>query len=185
LSEPSETAVKTLFTESGNVCFFYDLSTGKGCEEKLTIPTWKRVNAEIAHIKGELPKSGRYDEAQPDTERQGYYNLMLLCPKHHKIIDWLRPDDYPVEVLTAMKDRHANCFDTSECWPPSDAELVAFARQAIEDAVRSAAAQALEVPMSTEIPGETAQIAVDAPAGGVVRGLRAAVRSAQPPHRNR
>jgi hypothetical protein len=94
------TAVKTLFTYSRNICFF------TGCEEQLTDPKWKMVNAEVAHINGENPGSARYDPDQLDSDRQGFDNLMLLCPKHHKLVDKLRPDDYPVELLQRMKKRH-------------------------------------------------------------------------------
>ncbi|MGD0944637.1 MAG: hypothetical protein ABR972_10240 [Acidimicrobiales bacterium] len=38
MSEPSLTAVKTLFAYSRNICFF------AGCEEQLTDPKWKMVN---------------------------------------------------------------------------------------------------------------------------------------------
>jgi hypothetical protein len=97
---PSVTAVKTLFAASRNLCFF------ASCEERLTDPTWKQVNGEVAHIKGEHFGSARYDPAQTERERQEYSNLMLLCPQHHKLVDRLRPDDFPPEVLLDMKERH-------------------------------------------------------------------------------
>jgi hypothetical protein len=89
VSDPSETAVKTLFAHSRNTCFF------ARCEENLTKPGWKQVAGEVAHIKGEHDGSARYDIDQPDAERQGYDNLMLLCPKHHKLVDRQEPDNYP------------------------------------------------------------------------------------------
>ena len=64
------------------------------------------VNAEVAHINGENPGSVCYDPDQLDSDRQGFDNLMLLCPKHHKLVDKLRPDDYPVELLQRIKKRH-------------------------------------------------------------------------------
>ncbi len=135
MSEPSVTAVKTLFAHSGNVCFFgpaeagvADRDGGGACEAKLTDERWKSVNAEIAHIKGGQPRSARYDEKQPDAERQGYHNLMLLCPNHHKLIDRLRPGDFPVERLTAMRARHLDHAASDWC---NVAEAEAFAVAAI------------------------------------------------------
>jgi len=125
MSEPSETAVKTLFAESRNTCFF------TGCEDKLTDPKWKQVNAEIAHIKGERPGSARYDAEQPDRERQGYENLMLLCPKHHKLVDRLEPDEYDVDRLQEMKARHLLDRQVGEQWCTED-EAERFARLALD-----------------------------------------------------
>lgn len=98
----SETVVKTLFAQSRNVCFY------KGCESVLTKPEWKRVNAEITHIRGERPGSARYDASMTEAERQAFENLMLLCPNHHKLIDQLEPDspDHTVAALTKMKADH-------------------------------------------------------------------------------
>lgn len=36
-------------------------------------------------VKGDQPLSARYDPQQCEAERQGFENLMLLCPKHHKL----------------------------------------------------------------------------------------------------
>lgn len=124
VSEPSETAVKTLFALSRNQCYM------AACERELTKPEWKRVAGEIAHIKGEHPGSPRYDEAQDDKERQGFDNLILLCPTCHKIIDWLEPDAYPPDVLYEIKQRHIEHAPYEE-WC-SDYEAASFARSAIE-----------------------------------------------------
>ena len=123
VSEPSETAVKTLFAHSRNKCFF------TRCEEDLTKEGWKQVNAEIAHIKGERDGSARWERTQPDKERQGYTNLMLLCPKHHKLIDRLEPDKYTVEVLAEMRERHLDhAADQEWC---TEEQALNFARFAI------------------------------------------------------
>lgn len=129
MSEPSETAVKTLFTHSGNKCFYIP------CDEDLTDPRgkWRRVNGEVAHIKGEHPTAPRYDAAQPDAERQGFDNLMLLCPKHHKLIDWLEPDDHPPDRLAEMRAKHLQ-IGLSSGWRTTvtDQQLASWASDAIE-----------------------------------------------------
>jgi hypothetical protein len=123
---PSETAVKTLFATSGNLCFF------TGCEQLLTKPDWVKVNAKVAHIKGEHPGSARYDENQPDEERQGYHNLMLLCPMHHTLVDDLEPYNYSVAQLTDMKEKHLQSVANSS-WSVGDAEALRLARIAIRE----------------------------------------------------
>ena len=60
---PSLPAVKTLFALSGNVCAY------RGCEVKLTDPAWTKVNADVAHIRGEKPGAARSDPLMTDAER--------------------------------------------------------------------------------------------------------------------
>lgn len=113
-SSISITVIKTLFGASPNVCSY------RGCDEKLTDPAWKEVNAEIAHICGERPGAARYDPSMSDEERNGYDNLLLLCPKHHKLIDRLDPDGHPVELLREMKARSAEHGSRARPWATPD-----------------------------------------------------------------
>jgi hypothetical protein len=54
---------------------------------------------------------------------------MLLCPNHHTMIDDLRPDDFPVERLAAMRAAHlAASAGTAWC---SDEQASAYAKDAI------------------------------------------------------
>ena len=127
VSEPSVTAVKTLFALSRNQCFF------PACEQYLADPTWKRVKGEVAHIKGEKRGSARYDERQSEPDRQGYVNLMLLCPNHHKTIDWLDPDAYPPELLIEIKERHIS-HGAPDDWT-DEATAEKFAVEAVRYAI--------------------------------------------------
>ena len=124
VSEPSETAVKTLFAHSRNKCFF------EICEDDLTKEGWKQVNGEVAHIKVEKPTSARYDADQPDKERQDFDNLMLLCPKHHKLVDRLEPYEYTVERLSQMRQNHLG-HSAAKDWC-TDEKALEFARLAID-----------------------------------------------------
>lgn len=119
-SPVSITIVKALFAASPNVCAY------TGCDEKLTAPAWKEANAEIAHICGERPGAPRFDPAMSVDERNSYDNLMLLCPKHHKLIDRLDPDCHTVAVLREMKAKSELHGSTSRAWA-TDVELVRFA----------------------------------------------------------
>ena len=63
------------------------------------------VVGKICHIKGARPGSARYDRDQSAVERHGFDNLMLMCGRHHDVID----DDeeaYSVERLLKMKADH-------------------------------------------------------------------------------
>lgn len=101
----SDSVVKTLFAMSRNICTFIDIDFGRGCEEKLSDPAWKKVKAEIAHIRGLRPGSARHDPAYGDPNC--FDNLLLLCPNHHSHIDDLEPERYTVEFLEDMKWRRA------------------------------------------------------------------------------
>jgi hypothetical protein len=62
---------------------------------------------EMAHICGEKPGANRYDRLQTAEQRDGYDNLVLLCPNHHTLID--RPEDerrYSADELHRMKSEH-------------------------------------------------------------------------------
>jgi len=121
----SRRTLKILFALSGNTCAF------TGCEEKLTDPEWKQVKADICHICGRNPGSARYDAAMTEEERWDFANLILLCPNHHRLVDRLEPDNYSVELLTKMKQRHeSRSLDRSE-WA-TDEELEVFVRLAVE-----------------------------------------------------
>ena len=91
---PTLPTVKRLFAVSGNRCAF------PGC------PTFAHdgnsVLVQICHIEGDRPDSARYRREQPDAERHGFSNLVLLCGTHHKIVD---DDDetYSVERLQKIK----------------------------------------------------------------------------------
>jgi len=115
---PSDTAVKGLYAMSRNLCMY------RGCEEKLTDPDWPQVKGRICHIKGNKPGSARYDPNQSEEERQGYYNLILLCPNHHVKIDSLEPDKHSVEMLNEMREQAA-AAGQAVTWA-SDADLTRY-----------------------------------------------------------
>lgn len=99
--DPTESTVKTLYAHSRNLCYY------TACEEKLTDPRWASVNSHIAHIRGASPGSARHDPMMSDDDRASFFNLMLLCPNHHRRIDNLEPDAeiHTVEALEEMKER--------------------------------------------------------------------------------
>lgn len=73
------------------------------CEDQLTK---KKVNgSQIAHIQP-VNRSARYEEGQSEDIKTDINNLMLLCYKHHILVDKEEPDNYPKEVLLEMKRKH-------------------------------------------------------------------------------
>jgi hypothetical protein len=86
--------VKGLFAVSQNRCAFPKCPT--------PAHDGNSVLVQVCHIEGDKPDSARYRKDQPDRERHGFANLILLCGTHHKIID----DDeesYTVERLRKIK----------------------------------------------------------------------------------
>jgi hypothetical protein len=61
------------------------------------------TNLQIAHIRAANPNGPRFDPRMSDGERRSWKNLILLCTPHHSIIDKLKPNDYPIEVLEKWK----------------------------------------------------------------------------------
>ncbi len=60
---------------------------------------------EVAHIEGENRDSKRYNQKQNDDKRNGFENLMLLCPNDHTEID-TDEKKYPVPMLIGIKQSH-------------------------------------------------------------------------------
>jgi len=80
VKEPSLPIIKKLFALSGNNCAF------PGCQIPL-IEDSGTVTGKICHIKAKNKNGPRYDENQTYEERNAYENLVLLCGRHHDIID--------------------------------------------------------------------------------------------------
>ncbi|RVH08713.1 SAVED domain-containing protein [Sinorhizobium meliloti] len=60
----------------------------------------------IAHIVADSKKGPRGDEIRSPELASEISNLMLMCPIHHKEIDVDHVEDYPEDVLVAMKREH-------------------------------------------------------------------------------
>ncbi|MGO0258239.1 HNH endonuclease signature motif containing protein [Priestia aryabhattai] len=98
LQNPRTSTIKRLFAISQNKCAF------PNCSEDLVADGGK-VTGKICHIKARREGGPRYDSEQSAEERHGFDNLILLCPKHHDVID----DDeksYTVERLIEIKKEH-------------------------------------------------------------------------------
>lgn len=110
MTEPSLPTIKRLFIESGRRCAF------PGCETPLVLESGEIIG-EICHIRARNARGPRHDRNQSEAQRQGYDNLLLLCPTHHRVID-AQPAAYTVEVLQEMKAQAIANLDGPE--RPSD-----------------------------------------------------------------
>jgi hypothetical protein len=144
MREPGESTVKTLFALSGNVCAFYDEDGQRpACEQQLTDPSWSRVMGRICHIYGKKPGSARWDPTH-DQDGHEFWNLILLCPTHHSVIDETEPALFPPDKLFRMKARAESVRPMGSAWC-SDEALDRYARAALATYRRlSALAQSSE-----------------------------------------
>lgn len=94
----SNEVMRLLYAHSGKRCAY------PGC----TNPIFEddgQLTGECCHIKAFSPGGLRYEATQTDEERNGVENLMLMCSRHHAIVD-KNADRYTVEVLQEYKRNH-------------------------------------------------------------------------------
>ena len=60
----------------------------------------------VAHVVADKPGGPRGDPARSPLLRDSVGNLMLLCYRHHKLIDVDAVKQYPEEILLEMKAEH-------------------------------------------------------------------------------
>lgn len=60
----------------------------------------------LAHIVANSPDGPRGDKVQSALLAKRLDNLMLMCARHHKLIDVDAPDDHPETLLLEMKAEH-------------------------------------------------------------------------------
>ena len=101
--KPTEQTIKKLFALSGNICAF------PGCDEPL-ITKEGVVVGDICHIEAASTKGPRFNKNSDNDTRRSFDNLLLLCKKHHAIID-KNEDNYDVDFLREMKRHHESNFD--------------------------------------------------------------------------
>lgn len=101
MKAPTDSTFKKLFAFSNNRCAFPD------CTNTIVDRSTLTVTGKVCHIKAKGELGPRYDKSQTDEERHGFQNLILLCGKHHDIVDdKSQVDKFTVEILTGYKKRH-------------------------------------------------------------------------------
>jgi hypothetical protein len=145
MSRPLLSTVKALFARSRNSCAFPDCGV-------LLVEASDTVTGEICHIRAEKPRGPRYDKHYPADRRNAAENLILMCGRHHKVID-TETRTYKTEDLLRIKHAH------------EDAGVVEISAQAAK------AAQALLARYeSIAVTNNSGQVAINSP-GAILAGV--------------
>jgi hypothetical protein len=121
----SEKDIKLLWGRAAERCSFPDCRIKLTQDKKLASVSFPL--GVQAHIVGENENSPRGRSTLTEEERNSYFNLILLCPNHHTIID-KNPEDYPVEKLHLIKDQH-------ELWIESTLSVSKDKRETAQDVI--------------------------------------------------
>ncbi|OJJ21184.1 hypothetical protein BKI52_11495 [marine bacterium AO1-C] len=81
----------------------------RGCQEVLYRDDTTKVEfnkAYIAHIVADKSTGPRGDKIRSNLLKDKLCNLMLLCDKHHRLIDIVDINGHPEELLLEMKEEH-------------------------------------------------------------------------------
>lgn len=106
----SERHRRILITDCGGKCSFFE-DNGKQCAEHLT---FKNSNiANYAHIIPESVGSFREDWKTPLEERNQPPNIIVMCQKHHKVIDDQPEEYHAVKLLKWKRDAE----EKGKKWP--------------------------------------------------------------------
>jgi len=92
-----------LWVKAGGRCQY------RGCNEPLFIDILTKRNynqAYIAHIVADAPKGPRGDGVRSPLLADDLSNLMLICDKHHRLIDKVDVVGHQEELLLEMKKEH-------------------------------------------------------------------------------
>ncbi|MFJ4343340.1 hypothetical protein [Streptomyces sp. NPDC088915] len=96
---------RKLFMLSGNECAWPE------CGEVLAPPEGGWFG-QIAHIRAAETNGPRFDGTMTNNQRREFGNLLLLCAKHHRLIDDNETSHrYPRENLEEIKRRHESRFE--------------------------------------------------------------------------
>lgn len=98
MSQPLLTTIKVLFAKSRNTCAF------PNCGVPI-VELSGTVTGEICHIRAEKSLGPRHIEAYPSELLNATENLILLCGRHHKIID-TETTTYTTDTLLQIKQQH-------------------------------------------------------------------------------
>lgn len=102
----------------------------RGCNEPLWLDDLTQFEfnwAYIAHIIADKPAGPRGDAILSEKLKDNPSNLMILCDKHHRLVDKEDVEGHPVKVLQKMKAEHEERIDIQTGIKPERAsELILF-----------------------------------------------------------
>lgn len=94
--------LKYLYGKSGNKCAF------PGCNEPI-FEDDGTLTGECCHIEAFSVGGARYNPNTTIEQRNSKENLIMLCARHHKIVD-SHPQEYSTECLRSIKNAHEQKF---------------------------------------------------------------------------
>lgn len=99
---------KILWSAARGLCSFTQCNQPLVEEQtsETTREPFRTVVGEEAHIYSASPKGPRYDPRYPVGKLETHENRILLCPKHHLLIDANGGEGYSADTLLQMKRRH-------------------------------------------------------------------------------
>lgn len=99
----TEQTIKQLFGSAAGRCCL------PNCRRSVIFPATDKssttITGDVAHIKAFSDGGPRADSSLDDKSRNSFDNLLLLCAACHRLIDG-QPEEYPDEVLAAIKNDH-------------------------------------------------------------------------------
>jgi SMODS-associated and fused to various effectors sensor domain len=102
----------------------------RGCIERLTIDPLTKAEfnqAYIAHIVADKPGGPRGDERLSPLLKDDLSNLMLLCDRHHRLVDKEDVDGHPVDFLKEMKEEQEFRIGLqTQIQPERQSEIILF-----------------------------------------------------------
>ena len=101
--DPKESTIRILWGKAAGICQY------KGCNEKLFYDetTAHEFNAAyIAHIVASSPDGPRGDKIRSHLISDKIENIMIMCDKHHRLIDREDLLGHPESLLLDMKLEH-------------------------------------------------------------------------------
>lgn len=100
---PSDSTIRILWGKAAGICEY------RGCTEKLfydETTAYEFNSSYIAHIVASSPDGPRGDLNRSYQMSDKIENIMLLCDKHHRLIDRDDIDGHPEDILLEMKREH-------------------------------------------------------------------------------
>lgn len=111
--KPKTDVLRSLFARSGNQCAF------PGCNHPI-FNSNNQLIVQVCHIEAAEKGGERFNPNSNDEYRRSYENLLILCYPHH--IETNDVEEYPVERLKEMKNKHEQMFEKSD-FKINEAEL--------------------------------------------------------------
>lgn len=104
----TEQTLKQLFGSAAGRCAY------PTCRRKIIFPatdvSTATITGDIAHIVAFADSGPRADKSVDMKQKNSFENLLLLCAACHRLVDG-QPEEYPNEVLFAMKQDHLAWVD--------------------------------------------------------------------------